>query len=68
MARTAAETGPATEVVRRALRGRRADVGGMVFQAALLLALLLALAVLVALIADVLGTALKVFSERGTTS
>jgi phosphate transport system permease protein len=58
---------PTTEAVRRALTGRRADIGGMVFRAALLLALLLALAVLVTLIADVLATALKVFADRGTT-
>jgi phosphate transport system permease protein len=64
---TVDRTGPASEVVRRALRGRRADVGGLVFQGALLLALLLALAVLVTLIGDVLGSALQVFAERGTT-
>jgi phosphate transport system permease protein len=69
MARTATveRPGPATETVRRALRGRRADIGGLAFQGALLLALLLALAVLVTLIADVLGTAIQVFAERGTT-
>lgn len=69
MARTVTveRPGPATETVRRALRGKRADIGGLAFQAALLLALLLALAVLVTLIADVLGTALRVFAERGTT-
>jgi phosphate transport system permease protein len=69
MARTATveRPGPATETVRRALRGKRADVGGLAFQAALLLALLLALAVLVTLIADVLSTAIQVFAERGTT-
>lgn len=59
--------GPASESVRRALMGKRADIGGMVFQAALLLALLLALSVLVTLIADVLGTALQVFADRGTS-
>jgi phosphate transport system permease protein len=69
MARTAAAParGTATEVVRRSLHGRRVDPGGLVFQAALLLALLLALAVLVALVADVLGAAVLVFAERGTT-
>jgi phosphate transport system permease protein len=66
-AATVERTGPASDVVRRALQGKRADVGGLVFQAALLLALLLALAVLVTLIADVLGTALQVFAERGTS-
>ena len=54
-----------TDVVRRELKGKRTDVGGMLFQGALLLALLLALAVLVTLIADVLTTGLGVFQERG---
>src|ERR671919_667340 len=51
--------GPTSDAVRRALRGKRVDLGG--------LALLLALAILVTLIADVLATALKVFADRGTT-
>jgi phosphate transport system permease protein len=69
MGRTVAApaAGPATEAVRQSLHGRRVDVGGLVFQAALLLALLLALAVLVALVAEMLGTAVQVFAERGTT-
>jgi phosphate transport system permease protein len=54
------------EAVQRALRGRRADLGGVAFQGLLLLALLLALAVLVTLIGDVLGTSAKVFASRGT--
>ena len=66
-AETIPRAGPASEAVRKALTGKRVDVGGLVFQAALILALMLALAVLVTLIADVLGTALKVFSDRGTT-
>jgi phosphate transport system permease protein len=66
-AATIDRTGPASEAVRRALRGKRADVRGLAFQAALLLTLLLALAFLVTLIADVLGTAIQVFTERGTT-
>jgi phosphate transport system permease protein len=66
-AETISRAGPASEAVRRALTGKRVDVGGLVFQAALILALMLALAVLVTLIADVLGTAIKVFSDRGTT-
>jgi phosphate transport system permease protein len=69
MARTATveprPTGTA-EAVQRALRGRRMDIGGVVFQGVLLLALLLALAVLVTLIGDVLGTSAKVFADRGT--
>jgi phosphate transport system permease protein len=64
-AATEARTSATSEVVRRALRGRRADPGGLAFQAALLMALLLALAVLVTLIGTVLGTALRVFSDRG---
>jgi phosphate transport system permease protein len=66
-AETIPRAGPATEAVRRALRGKRVDLGDLVFQAALLLALMLALAVLVTLIADVLGTAIEVLSDRGTT-
>ncbi len=67
MTATVERPGPASEAVRRALLGKRADVGGLVFQAGLLLALLLGLAILAALIADVLGTAIQVFTERGTT-
>jgi phosphate transport system permease protein len=54
------------DLVRRALRGKQTDVGGLIFQGALLLALLIALAILVTLIADVLGSALDVFRTRGT--
>jgi phosphate transport system permease protein len=64
---TVERRGPTGDAVRRVLRGKRADPGGMAFQAALLAALLLALAVLVTLIADVLATAVKVFADRGTT-
>jgi phosphate transport system permease protein len=66
MATTVTRPSPAADVVRRGLRGKRVDIGGLLFQAALLLALLLALAVLVTLIGDVLGTGLQVFAERGT--
>jgi phosphate transport system permease protein len=66
-AETRPRVGPATEAVQRALRGKRVDLGDLVFQAALILALMLALAVLVTLIADVLGTALGVLSDRGTS-
>jgi phosphate transport system permease protein len=66
-AETIPRVGPATEAVQRALRGKRVDLGDLVFQAALILALMLALAVLVTLIADVLGTALGVLSDRGTS-
>lgn len=57
---------PTAEVVERAILGKKADVGGLVFQSVLFLALLLAIAVLVTLIADVLSTALPVFRDRGT--
>jgi phosphate transport system permease protein len=69
MAQTATAPLPTTttEEVRRALRGRRVDVGTLVFQGILLLALLLALAVLVALIVDVILQAAPVFRTRGTT-
>lgn len=67
MVRTAEQAAPtpATEAVRRALTGRRTDLGGLAFQAILLLALLLALAVLVVLLTDVLQQSLPVFRERG---
>jgi phosphate transport system permease protein len=65
---TEAAPGPASaaDLVRRSIQGRRTDIGGLLFQAALLMALLLALAILVTLIADVLGSALDVFRVRGT--
>jgi phosphate transport system permease protein len=50
--------------VRLALQGRRADVRGRLFQAALLLMLLLSIAVLVALLVRVLSDAWPVLSER----
>jgi phosphate transport system permease protein len=59
-------TGTVTaEAVRRNLRGKRIDVRGLVFEAALLLALLLALAVLLALIGDVLASGWGTLQERG---
>jgi phosphate transport system permease protein len=59
------EAGPATREVRSILRGRRLDLGGMAFEALLLLGLLLALAVLVTLLADVIIQAVPVFQDRG---
>jgi phosphate transport system permease protein len=53
------------DAVRGALRGRRLDVRGLAFQAALLLALVVALGVLVILLVDVISRALPVFQERG---
>jgi phosphate transport system permease protein len=58
-------TGAATERVRRALTGRRADIGGVVFQIVLLLTLVFALAVLIVLLLDVVRTAIPYLQERG---
>jgi phosphate transport system permease protein len=64
-ATTDVRTTATSEAVRREIHGRRTDLGGLAFQAALLLALLLALAVLITLIGTVLGSAIRVFSDRG---
>jgi phosphate transport system permease protein len=61
----AAADSPAADAVRRALRGRRADLRGTAFQAALFLGLLLALAVLVTLIGDVVVQSVPVWRDRG---
>ena len=53
------------EEVRRALTGRRRDLGSMLFQFALLLTLILALAVLLVLLGQVVVKALPVLEERG---
>jgi phosphate transport system permease protein len=55
----------ATEQVRRALSGRRADVWGFLFQLLLLFTLVFALAVLVVLLLDVARTAVPYLRERG---
>jgi phosphate transport system permease protein len=61
-----AARGPATaDVVRKSLQGRRLDLGGLAFQAALLLSLLASLLLLVVLLADVLLQSISVFAERG---
>jgi len=52
-------------VVRAALRGKRMDIRGLLFEAAMLLALLVSLAVLVTLLTDVIRTGFPVFRERG---
>jgi phosphate transport system permease protein len=51
--------------VELALRGRRRDVGGRVFAAALLLTLLVSLAVLLVLLVSVVRDALPVLTSRG---
>jgi phosphate transport system permease protein len=58
--------GATTEQVRRALSGRRADVGGVVFQLLLLFTLVFALAVLVVLLLDVTRTAVPYLLDRGS--
>lgn len=55
-----------SEVVRRALEGGRIDIGGVIFQGLLLLALLTAIAILVVLLADVAIDGAPVLLERGT--
>lgn len=55
-----------TGIVRGSLSGRRVDVAGTIFAAALLLSLLFTLAVLALLVGDQLTRGLPVFAERGT--
>jgi phosphate transport system permease protein len=56
---------PTQEVVRRALTGRKLDIGQVWFQALLLGSLLVALGILVSLLADVLGLGSAVIVDRG---
>ena len=56
-----------TDVVSQALRGRRSNVGGWLFEGALLLTLLLSLAVLLTLLAQVFAEGWRVFADRGTS-
>jgi phosphate transport system permease protein len=58
-------SGAATEQVRRALSGRRADVWGFLLQLLLLFTLVFALAILVVLLVDVARTAIPYLRERG---
>ena len=60
-----AATRATRSTVELALRGRRADLGGRMFSAALLLALLLSLVILVVLIGSVIADAWPVLSSRG---
>jgi phosphate transport system permease protein len=66
MASTAVPRDPAVEAVRRALRGRRMDLGGLLFQAALLLTLLMALGILVVLLFQIGRRGVPVLADRGT--
>jgi phosphate transport system permease protein len=65
-ARVAAVSSATSEEVRRAISGRRRDVGGLVFQLLLLLTLVVALAVLMVLLLDVARTAVPFIRERGS--
>ena len=58
----------ATEQVRRALSGRRADVWGFLFQLLLLFTLVFALAVLVVLLVDVARTAIPYLQDAAAAS
>lgn len=64
MATPAASISP-SEAVARGLRGRKLDIGGIVFEGALVLALLISLGFLVILLGDVIITGMPVFQERG---
>jgi len=53
------------DVVRQALRGKRLDLRGTIFQLALLLTLIVSLGVLAALLVQVIGDGWVVFRDRG---
>lgn len=59
------QAAPTTELVRRAITGRRMDVGSRLFEGILLLSLLAALAILVTLLVDIIGRGWVVYAERG---
>jgi phosphate transport system permease protein len=65
MTRTAAAAVAAREEVRRALTGRRRDIGSTLFQLGLLLTLILALAILLVLLGQVVSKAVPVLQDRG---
>jgi phosphate transport system permease protein len=56
-----------SDVVSQALRGRRSNIGGRLFEGALLLTLVLSLAVLLTLLAQVFAEGWRVFAARGTS-
>jgi phosphate transport system permease protein len=64
MATTATDAG-VRSTVEQALRGRRRDIRGRLFEATLLGSLLLSLLILVVLLWSILQTAMPVLSERG---
>jgi phosphate transport system permease protein len=55
-----------TEIVQKALRRKRTDVAGQVFQILLLLGLLISLLFLVVLLFDIISKAIPTFQERGS--
>jgi phosphate transport system permease protein len=55
-----------TEIVDRALRRKRTDFVGQIFQALLLLGLLISLLFLVVLLFDIISKAIPTFQERGS--
>jgi phosphate transport system permease protein len=65
MARAMAATIAAREEVRRALTGKRRDIGSTLFQIGLLLTLILALAILLVLLGQIVSKALPVLQDRG---
>lgn len=65
MANLAAASSVSADIVRERISGRRADVGGRVFEALLLLALLGSLAILLTLLADVFSRGIGVYLDRG---
>ena len=65
MSNVAANAELTAELVRDRISGRRADVGGRVFEWLLLLALLISLAVLLTLLVDVVSRGIGVYLERG---
>lgn len=65
MARTAVGAVVAREEVRRALTGRRRDIGSTLFQLGLLFTLIFALCILLVLLGQVVSHALPVLRDRG---
>lgn len=61
-----AEALTTTEIVQRALRRKRTDLAGQIFQVLLLLGLLISLLFLVVLLFDIVSKAIPTFQERGS--
>jgi len=65
MSNLAAASAVSAEMVRERISGRRADVGGRIFEILLLLALLGSLLILLTLLVDVLSRGIGVYLDRG---